>query len=299
MLLSSETQALIDKELEGLGEDLLRMLLFHSGSRIGYLEQAYVVGKLIKEVGVKKLRKMSYEEVATLSREKVARTQEDRVQMKAMEDRARTWVASLVERTKKQVRGEVLAANHKWKAELFLRDQAGNLLQKSLWSSLKSSAIGKLFSAVSKAISYILKGVDSLGQTLMAGYYQLGQITNLARDASVYKVPRPTACIYCFNLHMNTDGTFKIYKVRDVIGNDNVGLRAPEWEFVIGPVHPHCYCILYETTEDPPGPREDLKEAYGAAKTFGTNARESVDKAEARLQNAKERLAVAERIENE
>jgi len=65
----------------------------------------------------------------------------------------------------------------------------------------------------------------------------------------VYKIPRATACQHCMRLHLNSDGSPRKYKLKDVAGNSNIGLPAFSWQFVIGPVHPYCYCLLYRELE--------------------------------------------------
>jgi hypothetical protein len=42
------------------------------------------------------------------------------------------------------------------------------------------------------------------------------------------------------------------HRLRDVAGNSNIGRRAYDWQFTIGPVHPWCYCVLYRATIEQP-----------------------------------------------
>lgn len=62
----------------------------------------------------------------------------------------------------------------------------------------------------------------------------------------VYKRPRPDACAICKKLYLKADGTPRIFKLSRLMSNGtNVGLRAAEWQAVIGSTHPWCACELH------------------------------------------------------
>jgi len=298
MLLDNEALAAIDAELDALFEEYANALFVGDGKSLGLLEQTYITGRLAQVMGPDALREMSEEEVTRLAKEKIDRTEEDAARLRAAEAKARQFLEWVKNGLREKIRREITQADTKWQAELFLRDQSGNL-QKSVWDSLRNSAAGKLVAEIGGVLSSFRRNVDSFMQTVMGEFFQLGQVTRLMRDALVYKVPRPTACIHCFRLHLETDGSYKMYRIRDVIGNSNIGLTSAEWQFTVGVVHPNCYCVLYEAGEDEtPVAPDQLIEGFAAARAFGTNAREAVILAEARLRAARERLGVFEDLES-
>ncbi|MAD95973.1 MAG: hypothetical protein CMB99_01465 [Flavobacteriaceae bacterium] len=64
------------------------------------------------------------------------------------------------------------------------------------------------------------------------------------RRVIAYKLPRPDACKHCVRLHLDGDVP-RLYFLDDLDGNGtNVGLRAAEWNAVIGSTHPWCGCSL-------------------------------------------------------
>ncbi len=61
-----------------------------------------------------------------------------------------------------------------------------------------------------------------------------------ADEVFVAKIPRAGACKECVRLFTNKDGTPKVFKLSDIIGNSNVGRKRKDWLPTIGPVHPFC-----------------------------------------------------------
>lgn len=289
---------IIDREVDRLMTTFTGWLLNGDGEGLGPLEQTFIVGKLAQILGPKAVMKMSGDEVALLSRERVQKTNEDAAHLRALDKQTEKWLAKLRETVTQQIRREILRADKQWQTELFLRDQAGNL-QKSIWSKLRELAVGGLFAAIKEAVAPIIRNVDSLMQTMSAAYLQMGQVIALGRGTEVYKIPRMTACIHCFRLHIDKDGSPKVYTVAEVIGNSNIGVKSLDWTFVMGPVHPNCYCVLYEVgIEGSPGPDENLSEAYDISReTGGKTAKAAVEAAKERLDAAKRRLELAQQLE--
>lgn len=64
-------------------------------------------------------------------------------------------------------------------------------------------------------------------------------------DPWVYKQPMPDACKHCLRLHIGPDGHPRIFKLSNLESNGtNVGVKAANWQPVVGAVHPHCQCQL-------------------------------------------------------
>lgn len=64
-------------------------------------------------------------------------------------------------------------------------------------------------------------------------------------DPDVYKQPAPSACTWCLALHLGPDGAPRIFKLSTLEAHgNNAGRKKSQWQAVIGPVHPHCFCEI-------------------------------------------------------
>jgi hypothetical protein len=95
---------------------------------------------------------------------------------------------------------------------------------------------------------------ERVANTELQGAYNDGQIINAVRvygdDASVARVPHPTACEFCAAMFLS-GGRPRIFTVDELIDNGtNVGKRSADWLPTIWPVHPNCRC---DTQVVPPG----------------------------------------------
>jgi hypothetical protein len=111
-----------------------------------------------------------------------------------------------------------------------------------------------------------ISDTDRILQTSMSYFFQQGQTSEASDDAEVYKIPAPGACKHCLSLHLKPDGSPKLYKLADVRGESNIGVPQYAWSFTLGPVHPHCYCLLFFAEQDaPPKANKDLAAARADA----------------------------------
>lgn len=200
------------------------------------------------------------------------------------------WIAAAIGDLEKSVRAEVMKAEAEWTRQIYARDSKG-AMKKSLWDNLRASLMKTLAQGIEKVLSSFQANLDRLFQTEVAKYFQYGQTAGLPRDELVYKIPRPTACPHCMRLHLNADGSPRVYRLGDVLGSSNVGKKDYEWGFTIGPVHPHCYCILYTVEKRPPHPSKMLAQARkeSLTQTSKKDIAEQVEAARKKFQDIKER----------
>jgi len=218
------------------------------------LEQTYIAGKVAAKIGPDRVRGMSQAQISRWARDHgLVRSKEDEARLDTLKKASSLWMAALVEDLTNKVRREVALAESKYTAEVITRDSDGSL-RKSLWDTLKAGFVSNLIDNVTKVMSTFENWVDRFVQTELAKFFQEGQISSIRQDEEVYKIPRTSACPECLRLHVDTDGHPYIYKLSAVMGNSNIGAKPFQWRFTIGPVHPHCYCVLYRVEVDPPSP---------------------------------------------
>lgn len=267
MLLSDQAKEVVDKELTRLTSEMARFLMQQRPNGLPIMEQIYIAGKIAGKVGPDKLRRMSESDLRDwVSKNGLDKNVNDKAFLSELESQTKMMMAGVQDTLTRKVRQSIEQADRQWTKELMLRDQSGNL-RKSLWSDLRDSAFGRFFRDIRSVFTGFRDNMDGFMQTAMSQFFQTGQQSEIGSDEEVYKIPRETACPHCMRLHVGDDGNYIIYKLADVVGNSNIGVPADEWEFVIGPVHPHCYCIMYRVSQDPPERDEDLAEAAAETKS--------------------------------
>lgn len=279
MLVTSEALAQIDTQVAWVFSELMRTIE-GDGSDLDLFEQVYIAGRVASEIGPVGLGKMSQEQIRDYAKvHSIVQTPTDRALLNTLRGSTKKWVAGLVDDLNRKIRIQIATAEERWAAEQIVRAPDGTLrkgLGDDLWSALKESAVGQLFTAVTSIFSAFEGLVDRFLQTDLSKYFQFGQTSDIPDDAEVYKLPRLQACQYCMDLHIDMDGAPIIYRVRDIIGNSNVGLPASEWDFTIGPVHPYCYCILYEVAKKPPEASELMADARKESMAVGLKKRKEI-----------------------
>lgn len=96
---------------------------------------------------------------------------------------------------------------------------------------------------------------ERIARTELQGAYNEGIFLEAIEDwgegAQIARIPETNACPHCLRLFSNTDGTPRIFNVKELLTNGtNVGKNATSWVATIWPVHPNCRC---DTLSVPPG----------------------------------------------
>lgn len=279
MLIPNEYLAQIDAEIAKLFSSTAAYIK-GDGVSPSLFEQVFLAGKVAADCGPDKMRTMSAEQISTWARAHgVVRTEEDTAVLKILAGATDKWLAGMVDELSKRVRVEIATAESGYAAEVISRAADGKLrkaIGDDIWSHLKLGYLAKLGRAIGTVMSLFEHTLDRFLQTELAQYFQSGQSTGISSTEMIYKVPRPTACPHCMRLHIDANGAPLLYKLSDVQGNSNIGKKAGEWTFVVGPVHPHCYCILYRASKRAPTPSDLLANARKESLAVGLKKRKEI-----------------------
>lgn len=268
MLISKEALAQVDSELQRVIRAVTALTEGDHASP-SVFEQAYIAGKVASDIGPDALKSMSSEQIQKwVSDHRVHKSSIDEARLRVLRDASAKWVAGMLDELTKRVRIELQLAEQRYAADVLSRSADGELRKVSgreRWAALRENSLRSLAAAVAAALMVFESLVDRFLQTELASYFQTGQTTAIASNEEVYKIPRLTACEHCLRLHVDENGAPRIYTLSDVEGKSNVGVKASSWSFVVGPVHPHCYCILYRVSRRVPVKSEALAAARAAS----------------------------------
>lgn len=224
-----------------------------------FLEQSFLAGRIAAEIGTDRLRRMSKAEIANwITVNSVSLNETELATLRSMRRDTERWLQGRSDVWQQKFRVALASADREWRGLI----SAGSFNDANARTIARNEALNELILSLRGHNESFRGDVDRLLQTEMHSYFQQGQMTSVPGDEEVYKIPRASACPHCMRLHLNTDGSPKIYRLSDVLGNSNWGQPAHAWKFTIGPVHPYCYCILYRVSDaSPPGPSSRLGEA--------------------------------------
>jgi len=245
--------SLIGKDLrEGLDA---RGRLIQLPRRLTLLERAFLAGKVANVLGANKVRKMSTRTLDKRIEELVELDDVDLVQLDTLKNRTRRWMVGRM--TAWQVRQKASIESADKTHDATLKDTTDG--ERSGVSNKRRAALRGLSRSIAAQVAIMVPEMDRMLQTDLFQYFQEGQVLGIAGQEEVYKIPRSTACVQCYRLHIASNGEPIKYVLKEVQGNSNVGLAPFDWKFTIGPVHPHCYCILHQQTKEAaPGPSQTM-----------------------------------------
>lgn len=213
------------------------------------LDDVFLAGKVTQVLGESAVKTMTAVELRQWAAQNVVLTQEEVAVLNSLKETTARWI-----------QGRSAAWQQEFRKALAQRDQefrnalvTGNPVDAEERAIVKEAVKADLVEGVKEIKKTIEADVDKLVQTEMAAYFQQGQVMQMPLDTYVYKVPRQGACQDCLRLHLNVDGSPKIYRLSEILGNSNYGHPHYMWGFVIGPTHPHCYCVLRSVDKAPAG----------------------------------------------
>lgn len=291
MLLDAQTQRLIDRLLEdglsdysafaigtSLGENLEPGQFSATGGfNLAQLEQAYLAGKVAAVVGVDNARRMTPTQLISVAQSRdIELTESDRITMSSIGNDTQRWLQGRTEVVKQRFGERLQSLDQTYRGEL------ANAGTAETFGSVRAALIADLVDEMGELEQQTLTDIDRINQTQMASYFQAAYVAGAAVATEVWKLPRTSAEKHCMRLHLNPDGSPRVFVLGDVRGNSNIGRPPSAWQFVIGPVHPHCYCILY--TSDDKGPLGKSKSRSRARSSAVTPSEAGVG----RLQKATE-----------
>lgn len=238
--------------LEGYIDSLMRLvwdsaLSSHSSKTVYY----FSLGKLCSRLGPLEVEHLSSSRLSFLIDIEIkSLTEEDRAVISILEKNNKKLLAELKGELTKRVRQVLVISERDWLNTVSLRSKDGSL-RKSLWNSLRIQSVKHFLEEVKGVFDSFLNLVSSYLGTEFWSILQRGQIQGYGYSEEIGKLPKPGACVHCLKLHLNSDGSVKFYKVREVLSNSNVSKKPSEWSFTIGSVHPHCRCVLFSRKDIP------------------------------------------------
>jgi len=258
-VVSSFSVFAIGRELgQTVVESVSSALGLTAAGRLTFLESSYIAGKAASILGTDALRRMTEAELVTwITTNNITLTAADRIVIGQMKSNTERWLQGRSEAWQVRLRGEMAIADTAWRATL----QSTTFADAGALAAARSSALRNLLNRMSDSSELWQADIDRLVQSEMNAYFQTGQVALVSGDELVYKVPRGSACPHCLRICVNTNGTFKRFRLDDVRGNSNVGTPAIAWQFTIGPIHPYCYCVLYREEDKDLGASEALARA--------------------------------------
>jgi len=224
-------------------KDLSRRIVSDSRrDHIPILDQAYIAGRVASILGPNKVKTMSADAITDwLATSDFELTPTDDTHLDSLKRDTGRWIDGRTGVWTAAVGKTFSKADRDWTAYLSSNsfDDAG------IHAAKRAGAVEELMGSMFELAPTFKHEAQRLLQTEVVSYFQQGQVAHRSKDEYVYKIPRAAACSQCIRLHIGPDGRPKVYRLGDVLGNSNVGAPAYAWRFTIGPVHPHCYCVLY------------------------------------------------------
>jgi len=236
----------LGKELGRTTTQQARAVFGATSTRLTFLEQSYLAGKAASVVGTDALRNMSAERLQNwLQTNNINLTDVDQATLTGLKQETERWLQGRSETWQQKMRVQIGIQDREWRATL-----SGRTFRNAQSIAVaRNAALNNLIDRLRDEGAGMQSDADRLIQSEMHNYFQKGQTADRPKDEIVYKVPRLSACRECLRICVNPDGSPKKFKLSDVEGLSNFGLPKFAWEFVIGPIHPYCYCILFRETD--------------------------------------------------
>lgn len=274
MLIDKDTESKLERVIQGLvssyavysiGRQIGQTIPQAAAAAVGtknspltYLEVSYLAGKVARQLGPNRLKSMNERQlIEYLRTSDIVMSAADRKTLSQLKDSTERWLKNRTGAWSSKLRTAIDTANKEWRTALAQTAFTDN----RQLTTARNAVLLALVQKLDEESDSWDGDVDRVLQTEMNTYYQQGQVSGAAGNELVYKVPRVTACKHCLRIHLDDVGNPRIYKLSEVIGNSNIGMPAPMWQFTIGPTHPYCYCVLYYATDKPPKQNPDLEKA--------------------------------------
>lgn len=237
---------------------------FNTASRLTFLEQSFLAGKASRAIGTNALKKMTRAQILDwFNTNNIQLTDRDRAILASLRNETERWIEGRTGAWKNRIDAAIASADAEWRAVI-----SNSSFQDGQSITLaRNAALRNLVDRLDDSQSGMQSDVDRIIQSEMHRWFQQGAVADVDGEELVYKIPRYSACRWCLSLHTEPDGSPKIYKLSEVAGNSNFGLPAYAWKFVIGPVHPYCYCILHRVSDQTPK-KKDKKLANARRETL-------------------------------
>jgi hypothetical protein len=260
MLIDKETESRIMRLLRSVGDAYSVYLMGReigqtipeafsqalASQRLNLLDQAFYAGKMSSVLTPDDIRGMSQDELISWVRDNnVILSDHEQATLRQLKNDTQRWMEGRTEEWQQRFRASISNADKDWRS-VIMAERFQDAGEKS---DARIGALDDLMDELKDGSTGFTDDMDRLLHTEMSGYFQHGQVADTNGEDYVYKIAADDACDYCIDLHTDADGSPIMYRMDEVAGNSNIGVPAYAWEFTIGPVHPYCYCVLYNATQ--------------------------------------------------
>lgn len=221
-------------------DSLIKKGLIDSSLRNPLLD-AYMFGKIQHVIGQKAARVMTYNRfVKYLSMNPVALTAIETAAISNVNKVASYYIANkLADKAKAEVAQLIRDADRKMIAGA-LRDQLPTNIQRRESLNALASKLGRQVQSHSE--DFLRIAHTEKHNAMQAGV--ASAMYDVDPAIKVVKIPSHDACAYCIKLFVKPDGNLRIFRLKDIMTNSNVGRKKRDWLPTVDAVHPWCGCEL-------------------------------------------------------
>lgn len=235
------------RDIESAIEMVVRNLGLLIDGQDSFLEFSYKVGKLASGKDADKYLRMPVDAL----RKEVAHillSGTDDALLEGIREDLRRRLPAFQEDILRKIRLLIQFYEDNWRDRLLRATPEGKLrkslldeevLSKGVFDEWRAMLLKKFWASMRTIVNSFKGTFQNLARVQLWTALQHGQTSNWDRTDMVWKKPRVTACPVCLQLHLNPDGSPKLYRLSKVRGVSNVGKKPRDWEFVLGPTHPN------------------------------------------------------------
>jgi len=221
-------------------DDMVKLGLIDDTLRNPLLD-AYKFGKIQHIIGQEAARRMTYGQFKRyLASNPMPLSTAEAAAIRSVNKVASKYLAgNLSSKVKSDVADIINNANRSMIADAIRTELPKNIE--------KRETILKLASQIKKQIGAYSDDFQKIAHTEKHNAMQAGVATemyNIDRDIRVVKIPAPDACKYCIKLFTKPDGSLRVFLLKDIVNNSNVGRSKSNWLPTVDAVHPWCGCEL-------------------------------------------------------
>ncbi|MNW28240.1 hypothetical protein D3C74_50620 [compost metagenome] len=218
------------------------------------IQNAFVLGKIVKSMNESELSKMTFDELKEKVKAYVLSPVE-RNSLRYAENNAARYVTSLGQSVVNKVDGAINHSSQQANLEVI---QQGIIRDKVAQAILNQNTKQQLASELGHTlIDDWKRDWQRIAHTEIWNAKLQGEVVAILQgeaiysnteggDTQVFRRPSPDACNHCKRLYLESDGvTPKVFSLSELIANGtNVGKKVIDWRPITGTTHPNCTCPI-------------------------------------------------------
>lgn len=238
-VLSNEDKSL----LMSFGVDVSKL------SEIVNYDKMYLFGVLSNILGDENTKTLTYSDIYQYIKtgQYFPLTKREREELEIARRQSYTHLKGLKQKVKSKVESSI------YETERISREQYEQAIKTGIEEGVaKRKSVSKVISDIGHSLNEWKHDWGRIVETEMNNVYLLGKASQLkekyGNDVLVYKQPYVTACRHCIRLYLTKGLGSKpiLYKLSEMESfGTNIGVKVEDWKPVLGSVHPHCRCVLY------------------------------------------------------